>query len=254
MVGVVTLFSGSEANSSLIINGQRLVLIDAGASASAILKAVSSLGFDPEAIEGAFITHEHSDHTKGIRVLLKKLPKLKLYMSRGTADALDLDFDNLQIIKCGEQISCGGCDFVPFSTPHDAEESFGYVVYNGGRKQIGYATDIGFITDEIRISLIGCKTVVLESNHDENMLMFGRYPYELKRRIMSNRGHLSNEACDRFIQELVVGGTENIILAHLSCENNMPEIALAGAKNAASEKAANICIAPKKEPSEAYYA
>ena len=251
MTGIVTLCSSSDANSSLVINGERLALIDAGASAKTILQKVRELGFDTENIEGIFITHEHSDHSKGICVLRKRLPDIPVYTSFGTASALGIS--DVTLVACGECISCAGLDFIPFHTPHDAAESFGYVVYSGGEKSIGYCTDIGYVTSEIRESLSGCKVVVLESNYDENMLMLGSYPYELKRRIKSKKGHLSNEECDLFIEELSKNGTEKIILAHLSCENNMPELALAGAKLASCGRA-DVCVAPKKEPSEAYYA
>lgn len=250
MTGIVTLCSGSEGNSSLVINGERLVLIDAGASARTILQRVEELGFKKENVEGLFITHEHSDHCKGTAVLRKRLPDMPVYTSAGTARALDIA--DARVVTCGECVSCAGLDFVPFPTPHDAAESFGFVVYEDGKKHIGYCTDIGFVTDDIRESLLGCKIVVLESNYDENMLMLGSYPYELKRRIKSKKGHLSNEECDLFISELAKSGTEKIILAHLSCENNMPELALAGARLAAGE--ATVCVAPRKEPSEAYYA
>ncbi len=251
MIGIATLCSGSEGNCSLIINGTRLALIDAGASARTIFQKVEELGFDPNGIEGLFITHEHTDHCKGICALRKKLPEMKVYTSIGTARALALADANT--VAIGECVSCAGLDFVPFPTPHDAAESFGYVILNGGEKYIGYCTDIGYVSDEIRKSLAGCKIVVLESNYDENMLMLGSYPYELKRRIKSKGGHLSNEECDLFISELVSGGTQKIILAHLSRENNMPELALEGAKLAARE-AANIFVAPRRELSEAYYA
>ncbi len=251
MTGIVTLCSSSEGNSSLVINGERLALIDAGASAKTILERVKELGFDPKNIEGLFITHEHSDHCKGLCVLRKRLPDIPVFASAGTAKALGLA--DARLVATGECVSCAGLDFVSFATPHDAAESFGYVVSEDGEKRIGYCTDIGYVTSEIRESLSGCKIVVLESNYDENMLMLGSYPYELKRRIKSKKGHLSNEECDLFISELSKSGTEKIILAHLSCENNMPELALEGARVAAQSNV-NICVAPRKEPSEAYYA
>lgn len=251
MAGIATLCSGSEGNCSLIINGERLILIDAGAGARTIFQKISTLGFDAKNIEGLFITHEHTDHCKGIAALRKKLPNMPVYTSAGTARAIGLE--GITPVVCGECISCAGLELIPFQTPHDAAESFGYVVYDGGEKHIGYCTDIGFVTDEIRESLTGCKIVLLESNYDENMLMLGSYPYELKRRIRSKRGHLSNEECDLFIGELVGSGTKRVILAHLSLENNMPELALEGARLAADD-AADIAVAPRRELSEAYYA
>lgn len=251
MTGIATLCSSSEGNCSLVMNGRRLALIDAGISAKTIFEKIKELGFEPQNIEGLFITHEHSDHCKGIGVLRKRLPDMPVYASAGTAEKLGLS--DARCVYEGECISCAGLDFVSFSTPHDAAESFGYVIFEGGEKRIGYCTDAGYVTSEIRESLSGCKIVVLESNYDENMLMLGSYPYELKRRIKSKKGHLSNEECDLFIEELTKSGTEKIILAHLSCENNLPELALAGARLAA-QSGANICVAPKKEPSEAYYA
>lgn len=250
MTGIVTLCSSSEGNASLVINGERLVLIDAGASARSIINRVSELGFEPKNIEGLFITHEHGDHCKGITVLRKKLPEMTVFASRGTANELGLA--GAELLSFGESVSCAGLEFSPFPTSHDAAESLGLVISNGDEKCIGYLTDVGVVTDDIRERLFGCKIAVLESNYDENMLMLGSYPYELKRRIKSKKGHLSNEECDLFISELVQSGTKKIILAHLSFENNMPELALAGARLAGAD--ADICVAPRKEPSEVYYA
>lgn len=223
MISVFTLFSGSSGNCTVIKNGDRYALIDAGVSFSALSKALSENGINPERIEAVFLTHEHSDHISGIPVLQKKLPEIKIYSSVGTAKNVNA---NISTVCEGECVEASGLSFVPFSTPHDAAESFGYTVYENGEKKIGFATDTGYASNSIISGLSGCKTVVIESNHDLAMLMTGRYPYYLKRRIASDVGHLSNEDCAELAKTLYESGTRNFLLAHLSKENNLPELAL----------------------------
>lgn len=254
MFGIETLFSSSSGNCTLVTNGERFILIDAGVSAAAIKKAIDSKGLSLSGLCAVFLTHEHSDHTKGIEVLSKKAD-FKIYASVGTLSGLLLSekaSERCIVIECGEAVTEAGMCVVPFRTSHDAAESFGYSVYGDGRKLFGYATDTGCITEELVGCLSGCVAAVVESNHDEAMLMCGPYPYELKRRILSDRGHLSNESCAELISRLSQTGTKKFILAHLSEENNMPSLALATAKAVGAEL--EIAVAPKGEPSETFYA
>ena len=227
MAKVVPLFSGSSGNCYYVSNGGSGILIDAGRSAKQITCALEDNGINISSIEAIFVTHEHSDHVKGLRVFANR-HKLPVYMSEGTMNALyagnyaDEKTHCLVIGSEGVDLSAMHVDSFPIS--HDCAEGIGFRV-DMGSKAYALATDLGYISDEVEKALIGCDVVTIESNHDVNMLRMGPYPYILKRRIMSDKGHLSNEVCSVFLPKLVRSGTKRFILAHLSRENNMPEIA-----------------------------
>lgn len=255
MAGILTLFSGSSGNCALVKNGSECALIDAGASATAIIKAVSAQGFEPAAIRSVFITHEHCDHIKGLFVLCKKLPGLSICTSGGTAYAIceknpELR-DRIRIMSDGSSQEAAGLTFTAFRTSHDAAESMGFIIGDGKCKIFGYATDTGTVTETVKTALLGCRAVVVESNHDVAMLMTGGYPYVLKRRIHSSGGHLSNEDCAGLITELAAAGTKKFLLAHLSAENNLPALALETARLAVGT-AAYVAVAPRFSPSEEF--
>jgi phosphoribosyl 1,2-cyclic phosphodiesterase len=223
------LFSGSSGNCYYIGgcegNG---VLIDAGVSAKRIRAALRRMAIDPGSIKAIFVTHEHSDHIYGLRVLAAQL-SCNVYASSGTLQ--ELGVRGLLTIRLkaeaidGKGIEAGGMFIKPFTTPHDSSDSIGYIITTDDQKKIGFATDLGSMTDEVRSSLRGCDLVVLESNHDIQMLEAGRYPIYLKRRILSETGHLSNACCAGELPELVRAGATIIVLAHLSRENNVPQLA-----------------------------
>jgi len=231
------LYSGSTGNSTLIKIGSINILIDAGKSARSLCSALKEAGSCIEDIDAIFITHEHTDHISALNVISKK-HKIPIHTVNLCADRiLNCACSNLFSNLCihppiYSEIITKGTDTVTvssFATPHDSMASVGYKINfqcgNGTYCSIGYATDIGHITPEIKSELLCCETVVLESNHDENMLIKGCYPFELKKRILSQYGHLSNTDCADFALELIKSGTKNIILAHLSEENNTPNLA-----------------------------
>lgn len=258
MLEIRTLFSSSDGNCTLVCSADGYVLIDAGGSAKAINDSLRAVGKDPAKIRAIFVTHEHTDHTKGLAGICKN-GNFPIYMSAGTESGIDPKTlekigDRIAVIQSGDFVTEAGMEFCAFRTPHDVPESLGYTVSEKGRgKVFGYATDIGHITELVRSSLLGCSAVVLESNHEINMLMMGRYPDCLKRRIRSDFGHLSNDCCGDFIKELVQSGTKSILLAHLSKENNLPELAFENAKQSAGE-GIFVAVAPVKAPSEVIYA
>ncbi len=223
------LFSGSSGNSYYIGSAERGVLIDAGRSAKQICDALTADGLDIRNVEAIFVTHEHIDHAKGLRVLAKKY-HLRVYATEGTIEALaekeliDGSTDIVPITRAGAE--AGGLTVVPFRISHDCREGVGYRAASSDGRSTAFVTDTGCISDEIRAAVTGCDTVVLESNHDEGMLRCGSYPYILKRRILSDIGHLSNDVCAQTAVELVRSGTTRLILAHLSRENNYPQLAL----------------------------
>ena len=234
-----SLFSSSSGNSTYIGSAKTGILIDAGVSAKRMKEALLTRDIDPSALGGIFITHEHSDHIKGVRILASTY-KIPVYATEGTMSSLE---ENgvvtskfpFEVISY-EGIEIGDIFIKPFRTPHDSRESCGYRIEFADGQKAAVATDIGKITDEIRSNLLGCESVMLESNHDIGMLQNGPYPYALKRRILSEVGHLSNIACADMAAELVSKGTVRIYLGHLSQDNNFPDLAYQTNLSAIREK------------------
>lgn len=232
MARVYPLFSGSKGNSYYISQAGRGILIDAGRSAKQIELAMANNELNMKDVEGIFITHEHSDHVSGVRVLASRYG-INVYGSKGTLEALDENgvltekFSSYVIGTGG--VETAGMHITPFSISHDCREGFGYVVETNESRKLVLATDTGCVTDQMQDAIITGDVVILESNHDVNMLLNGIYPYVLKRRILSDTGHLSNEVCSTLLPSLVKSGATRFLLAHLSQENNMPSIALQSA-------------------------
>lgn len=252
---ITSLYSGSKGNCVLIESKNAKILIDAGKSARSLCSALFSIGVGIDQIDAIFITHEHTDHISALEVLLKKhrIPvhivesSAKKMLSR-TAFTCE---DSLCFHPPVFTVDVGDIRVTSFETPHDSAFSVGYRIEVGAdddKSTIGYATDIGYITDTIKGALLGCESVVIECNHDEKMLMEGPYPYDLKLRIRSNRGHLSNRACAEFAGELASVGTKNILLAHLSEENNDPTLAFDEVWGSIANEAVNLKIAGQYEP------
>lgn len=225
------LFSGSSGNCLYIGEGNTHILIDAGVSAKKIVQALGGIGIDPRQLSAIFITHEHSDHIQGLNVLTKKL-NIPIYMSQGTAKAInDIEqFSGLNINIMDSPVDLGNMEIHRFATSHDCEDSSGYRIKLGDR-DFGVCTDTGIVTDKIREGLKGCELVLLESNHDINMLSKGPYPIQLKRRILSETGHLSNSSCADELPRLLRSGTTRFVLGHLSRQNNTPEAAFDSANS-----------------------
>lgn len=219
--------SGSSGNCGLISQGDTHVLIDAGISLRRIRSALASLGLSPEELQGVLITHEHADHISGIPMLTKHcgLPLFApcaaaTFMSRADAGVEAY----MHRIGENETFTIGSLRIRSFPTPHDAACSVGYR-FESESGVFGYCTDCGSLTDEVCEGLRGCDTAVIESNHDEELLRYGKYTVVLKRRILSDRGHLSNENCGKLAVTLAESGCRSFILGHLSRENNRPELA-----------------------------
>ena len=254
---IVSLYSGSGGNSTFIRVGSDAILIDAGKSARALCRALTDIGESIENISAIFITHEHTDHVSALDVISKK-HAMPIHITEQSAQRFDERitpncFSKLFVhtIEFCEQI--GSLTVRSFRTPHDSRMSVGYRIefFDGERQRaIGYATDIGYITDDIRKNLIGCDAVVIESNHDVDMLMNGPYPRDLKLRVASKRGHLSNCECAEFALELAQNGTRAFLLAHLSRENNEPCLALDEVRNAVAEFHATVLAADPELPVE----
>lgn len=224
-----TLFSGSSGNSVFVACGGTSILIDAGKSARSVCGALRDVGADISAINAIFITHEHSDHTSALEVISKK-DHIPIHITEPSAGgflcrnpfAKTVAEIHSPLFEC----TVGCLHVQSFVIPHDSEMNVGYVITSDDGEKIGIATDMGHVTASIKANLIGCERVIIESNHDLEMLRVGSYPYHLKKRISSKIGHLSNDDCSLLACDLASGGTKRITLAHLSRENNIPAIAM----------------------------
>lgn len=218
--------SGSDGNCLMVSGSGTGLLIDAGISMRRVENALAANNVKMEDIGGVLITHEHSDHVCGLKMLCKHY-RLPIYAPHTVANRLIGKIPGteecMNIIPVGEDFYIGSLKVRAFHTPHDTDESVGYRVEGNGVFAI--STDMGKATQEVKEGLLGADTVLIEANHDERMLLDGPYPAALKRRILSDNGHLSNAACGVLAKELSDAGTERIILGHLSKENNKPELA-----------------------------
>lgn len=231
MAKLVTLFSSSKGNSYYIGSSGQAVLIDAGRSCKQIEEAMSSNNLDMRNVKAIFITHEHTDHCSGLRVLASRYG-INVYASEGTLEGLvqnNMLCDRFSSDVINGKITVGDMLIERVDTPHDARESCAYRVTTADGKKAMVATDMGIMLPSVRCAVSECDLAVVESNHDVNMLMSGPYPYTLKRRVLSDRGHLSNIACAEELPAFVRAGVKHLVLGHLSQENNTPDVAFATA-------------------------
>ena len=232
------LFSGSSGNCSIVSTDKTNILIDAGMTGKAITSALMDVDVDPADIDAIVVTHEHSDHIKAIGILSRKFD-IPVYANEGTWKAMapligDVAMRNVRTFVTGQNFYVGDVDLTPFPTSHDAAEPVGYSFSNRGIR-IVYMTDTGRVTEALRETAAGADLLFLESNHDVDMLKNGFYPYPLKKRILSDRGHLSNDAAAELAKKLYTTGVRRIILAHLSRENNTEPIAYSTVRSALTE-------------------
>ncbi len=234
MTKFCTLYSSSSGNCTLISDKDTNILIDAGVSASKICDSLNEAGICPDEIDAILVTHEHSDHICGLRVFCKKY-NTSVYASKKTAGKIlgtfpDIPEENLHTVSPSEVFKIRSMTVKAFQTPHDSSEPYGYCIWSEDKKYC-VATDTGKITQAMLTNLAGAEAVLIESNHDEKMLENGPYPYVLKKRILSDKGHLSNSSCAWLSTQLALWGTKRIILGHLSEKNNTPEKAYECSKN-----------------------
>ena len=223
-----SLYSGSTGNSLYVETPNTKILIDAGESAKKIVSALSNIEVDITEINAILVTHEHSDHIKGLGTLSKKY-NIPVYATEGTMNGLIngkcLEANAVTNVING-QVELDDMMIESFPTMHDANEPCCYKITTSDGRKAMIATDLGVMTDVIRDAFYGVDALVLESNHDVNMLKNGIYPYYLKERILSKYGHLSNESCASELPEIIKNGTMRVVLGHLSQENNMPSLAI----------------------------
>lgn len=222
---IINLASGSSGNCTYISSGSTAILLDNGLGIRTLESRSKDAGIDLSAVSAVVVTHEHSDHIKGVRAFCEKYSK-RLYIHEASYNAAIDAFGKIspESEDYTQEFQIGDLCLTPFRVPHDAAMTFGYII-DDGKVKLGYATDLGVISDSVMKKLSQTKAIVLESNHDEELLMKNpMYPYYLKKRILGALGHLSNGASAEAMVKLVNYGVENILLAHLSEKNNYPEL------------------------------
>jgi len=235
---ICSLASGSSGNCYLVRSESTAVLIDAGISCRQICLGLKELGLGTEDLAGVLITHEHSDHIKGLRVLAER-HRVPVFINEATLRQTDADPSKIraEVFSSGDSFTIGNLNVKSFSVSHDAADPVAYSIEKDGAK-ISVVTDTGVVTERAREAMRRADVLVLESNHDESVLRMGRYPWFLKQRILSDKGHLSNEAAANALAEILLEEQEEgrisprtVLLAHLSAENNFPEMALMTMQN-----------------------
>ena len=253
-----TLSSSSRGNAIYAAGGSTSVLVDCGISFRRLKAALSDLEVDIADIHAVIITHEHTDHIKGLMTLLRRHP-LPLYASEGTLRYLcrhDMIPAEARIIPLEESVLIGDIEVTSFGTPHDAAHSIGLRLSMPDGRRVGIATDMGYVTDGVREHLTGCDLVMIESNYDPGMLLCGTYPYSVKQRIKGEHGHLSNADCADEVTRLAGSGTTRFILGHLSERNNLPQLAAQTTKAALTMREMRegvdfiLSVAPARRPLE----
>src|SRR6202163_3406852 len=243
-VTVSMLASGSKGNCAFVASSRTKILVDAGISCRETFKRMKSLGDDPRTLSAILITHEHSDHVYGLATLAKKL-RIPVFMTGATHQAWARALRNekgerpklekFEAFEAGHRFQVGDIEVRPFTIPHDAADPVGFTFRAEGIK-IGIATDLGYLPVSVRDHLRGCDVLVMESNHDLEMVRVGHYPWSLKQRVMSRVGHLSNDALADFLMNDYDNNAAFVVLAHLSEQNNHPEIARREAEKALSTR------------------
>ena len=227
MARIYPLFSSSKGNSSFIGDKSGGILIDCGVSFKKLSQALELCEIPLEAVQGVFITHSHSDHVKGLKMLTKKIP-VSVWGQKETLDELlseGLIFPGTEVNEITGAVCTAGMEVISFDTPHDTVRSCGYRTNTSDGRSCAVCTDLGCVTEEVEKGTNGCDLVLLEANYDETMLKKGPYPFMLKKRIASDHGHLSNICSGNQAARLIENGTTRIVLGHLSQENNTPQTA-----------------------------
>jgi phosphoribosyl 1,2-cyclic phosphodiesterase len=259
-VSVTVLASGSKGNCSLVASSGTRLLIDAGLSCRELLRRLLLCGHDPRGLDAVLITHEHADHIGGLRVLARRL-RIPVYITGATYQAYQkcvrdagenrVGLDRRETFCSGTAFQIGDITVTPFTIPHDAIDPVGFTFRSDGIK-VGICTDLGYMPASVRDHLRGCHVLMIESNHDLELLRGGPYPWSVKQRVMSRVGHLSNDALADFLTSDYDGGAEVLILAHLSEQNNHPEIARTTAERALGQQCSllgnRVLLAAQHEP------
>ncbi len=262
-VSVSVLASGSRGNSAIVASSRAKILVDAGISCRETVKRMRAAGDDPRTLSAILITHEHSDHIYGLAVLARKF-RVPVFMTEATHRAWARSLRDgsgespqlarLEIFSAGRCFQVGDVEVSPFTIPHDAADPVGLTFRAEGIK-VGIATDLGYMPPNVCDRLRGCDVLVVESNHDLEMLRVGPYPWSVKQRVGSPTGHLSNDKLAKFFSTEYDGTASYIVLAHISEHNNHPELARGTAEKALGLRQTllhnRVMLAKQSEPMEA---
>lgn len=238
-----SLSSGSSGNCQYIETNNMRILVDAGLSGKKTQELLASIDVDPTSIDCILVTHEHMDHVKGAGILSRRFD-IPIYANKSTWESMECDLgklknENIKIFETGSDFELGDLGVLPFKISHDCSEPVGYSFYNKNKK-ISVVTDTGCIDNDIKKTITNSNLLMIESNHDSEMLRMGSYPWFLKKRVSGEFGHLSNEDAGNLIAEVLSGKNENILLGHLSRENNFPELAHQTVANILNDKGIDI--------------
>ena len=243
-VSLTVLASGSHGNCAVLASSRTRLLIDVGLSHRETVRRLRTHGIDPASLDGILITHEHADHVGGLHVTAKRL-KIPIYMAEAAHAAWEECFrdsagnrvsaERIEFFQPGRYFQVDDIEVLPFTIPHDAADPVGFTFAAEGTK-VGYVTDLGYLPASVRQHLRGCDGLMIESNHDLEMLRVGPYPWMVKQRVMSRVGHLSNDALAEFLASDYDGGAAFLILAHLSEQNNHPDLARMAAERALTQR------------------
>ena len=221
-----SLYSGSSGNCHYIKTENATIIVDAGLSGKRIQQEISNIGEDPKKIDAIFITHEHTDHIQGAGIMSRRL-NIPIYANEKTWEAMspcigDVKSHNIKLLDDSTQI--GDLVIKSFDISHDSAHPVGYNIFYKNKK-ISLVTDTGCVNETIASSIMDSDLLLVESNHDEDMVLIGPYPWPLKRRVLGEFGHMSNETAGHLISSVIKKGTEIVLLGHLSAENNFPQLA-----------------------------
>ncbi len=249
---VCVLASGSSGNATLVATSRTRILIDAGLSFRELSNRLRAIGEDPREISAVLVTHEHNDHISGLPVLAKML-KVPIYLTSLTAPAIAWNevTPRVETFQAGCRFTVGDIEVDSFTIPHDSTDPVAYVFRAEGLK-VAVVTDLGYIPESVKYQLRSAQLLVLESNHDLEMLKVGPYPWLVKQRVMGRKGHLSNDDVSQFIRQDLDPETSTLVLAHLSQTNNHPELVrlVAGQALAGRSLPTRLVIAEQHKPTE----
>ena len=257
IVKFCVLASGSSGNAALLATEKTRILVDAGLSVLQLRKRLAAIGEDLNSIDAVLITHEHSDHISGLPVLARaRGVRAVIYLSRLTAPVVDWGErrpDRLETFQAGAELIIGDVEVQSFSIPHDSVDPLGFCFETQGVR-IGIATDLGYIPESVKFHLRRTDLLLLEANHDLDMLKVGPYPWSVKQRVMSRVGHLSNMHMSDYLMQDLSSCTANLVLGHLSEHNNHPAIVQVIAEEALERRGFGTClsIASQHTPSEVF--
>jgi len=237
------LASGSTGNAFYIESNEQRILVDAGLSGKQMDRLFNEINIDPSRLTGILVTHEHSDHIKGLGIIARKY-NLPIYANASTWKAMEgsigkLTLDQKFHFETGEVKTFGDLDIESFGVSHDAVEPM-FFSFNKGDQKVALVTDLGYVSERIKKTVEGADAYIFEANHDVEMLRMGRYPWSVKRRILGDSGHVSNEDSGLALSDIISNKTKRVYLAHLSQDNNMKDLARMSVDNVLKERGISL--------------